>query len=132
MKPRLRLTAVLCACLLLSGCVIPLQRVSPDPVPSVMPAVSEHDGSSPVVPASSPDSAAAESPESLPGQAAVPAVSDARPISDPKLALFWYTMADARVFELREAFAPALAESGLTYREFDAENRLHPGAALLD
>ncbi|MBQ9664765.1 MAG: substrate-binding domain-containing protein [Oscillospiraceae bacterium] len=121
-KLHLKLALLLCICLLLSGCAFPLQRVSPDPV--AIPTATEE----PAAPTFRPgDFAIPAPPADAGGALAEPAetpvtVPALRPIAEPKLALFWYAMADARVFELREAFAPVLADSGMVYREYDAEN----------
>ncbi len=119
---RLSVFLSLCLCtLLLCGCVFPLQHVSPDPEPfSVLPAAEE---------ISSPEGFAIPSPDAgtAPGSADSPArQAESRPapvvIEDPKLAVFWYAMADAEVFSFREQFGPMLEASGFPFREFDAEN----------
>ena len=109
------------AVLLLCGCVFPLQHVSPDPDPAsllsgagVVPAPEDL-----AIPAPGADDAsgAAGSPSKQEELPSAPAVID-----DPKLAVFWYAMADAEVFSFREQFGPLLEASGLPFREFDAEN----------
>ena len=107
---------------LLSGCIFPLHAVSPDPVIS-SPAplsdaasVSVYDFPLPEVrpEISRPDA----DPDAVPD--AVP--SERTALREPKLAVFWYAMADAHVFQLREQFGPELENSGIPFREFDAEN----------
>lgn len=107
--------------LLLCGCVFPLQHVSPDPEPvSALPASGA---------AFNPSDFAIPAPgmEYAPGSAEEPAEqeesrSDPVAIEDPKLAVFWYAMADAEVYSFREQFGPLLEASGFPFREFDAEN----------
>ena len=105
--------------LLLCGCVFPLQHVSPDPEPALSLRVSGSSSDSADLAIPSPGfvsasdsvvSAQQESPATLPV------------IDDPKLTVFWYAMADAEVFAFREQFGPLLENSGLPFREFDAEN----------
>ena len=106
--------------LLLCGCVFPLRHVSPDPEPLSLPPVSgaPSDLSDPAIPSpasvSGPGLAGAPAPQELP--AALPV------IDDPKLGVFWYAMADAEVFSFREQFGPLLEDSGIPFREYDAEN----------
>ena len=121
MKFSVRLICLLCALLLLSGCVFPIQQVSPDPTPPAAPLPSE-EADAPEEPWQAPDiSEPVAMP--IPNLEPVPAADSASvAVTDPKLALFWYAMADARVYELREAFRPVLDSSGLPWREFDAEN----------
>ena len=117
MRLRTCLLAVLIPALFLSGCILPIQHVSPDPV-------IHGDGFQ-----DSPDVAVYSFPDTdtvLVSQA--PERSSAgvfSGISEPKLAVLWYAMADAHVFDLREEFSPALATSGIPYREYDAENDRH-------
>ncbi len=109
------------AVLLLCGCVFPLQHVSPDPDPaSLLPGAG-------VVPAPEDLAIPAPGADDASGAAGSPAKQEELPsapavIDDPKLAVFWYAMADAEVFSFREQFGPLLEASGLPFREFDAEN----------
>ena len=106
---------------LLCGCVFPLQHVSPDPAPvSVSPspaAVFNPSDFAIPAPAADDTAEAEESSAKLAESRSGPTVID-----DPKLAVFWYAMADAQVFSFREQFGPVLEASGLPFREFDAEN----------
>lgn len=101
--------------ILLSGCIFPLQRVSPDP--DRIDATADSVFYSPDITNTAPISDADEEPS-----LELPSASSVSPIQDPKLAVFWYAMADAHVFELREQFGPALDDSGIPFREYDAEN----------
>ena len=109
------------AVLLLCGCVFPLQHVSPDPDPaSLLPGAG-------VVPAPEDLAIPAPGADDASGAAGSPSKQEELPsapavIDDPKLAVFWYAMADAEVFSFREQFGPLLEASGLPFREFDAEN----------
>ena len=96
-----RITVFLLLCLsliLLCGCVFPLQHVSPDPEPASSSSESgavfnSSDFAIPFPTADeSPDSAAAEAVQQQDPQ------SEAVAIDNPKLAVFWYAMADAQVF----------------------------------
>ena len=120
-----RITVFLLLCLsliLLCGCVFPLQHVSPDPEPASGSPESgavfnSSDFAIPFPTADeSPDSAAAEAVQQQDPH------SEPVAIDNPKLAVFWYAMADAQVFSFREQFGPVLEASGLPFREFDAEN----------
>ena len=110
------LSAVLLCMLLLSGCIFPLQYASPDPVPSALPGEEPLTSTSLIEASEQPVIA---SPDQTPAFSAAP---EPQPIDNPKLAVFWYAMADAHVFDLREAFTPMLRNLGIPYREFDAEN----------
>ena len=120
MKLRFKLLAFCCSCLLLSGCIFPLQKVSPDPLPATTPFVFSTSPNDAVIPLPASAPLAESFPEPL--KESTPSFSGRRTISDPKLALFWYAMADAGVYDLRQAFSPVLEASGIRYREFDAEN----------
>ena len=120
-----RITVFLLLCLsliLLCGCVFPLQHVSPDPEPASGTPESGAvlNPSDVAIPAptadESPDPAAAEAVQQQDPQ------SEPVAIDNPKLAVFWYAMADAQVFSFREQFGPVLEASGFPFREFDAEN----------
>ena len=104
---------------LLCGCVFPLQYVSPDPEPVSAPSAADtifnSEDSAVLNPAAEGTPAAAE-------PALQESLSEPVVIDDPKLAVFWYAMADAQVFSFREQFGPLLEASGLPFREFDAEN----------
>ena len=107
---------------LLCGCVFPLQHVSP--IPNLFPPFRP-----PGPPSALPDFAISPPPgmEDAPGSAEEPAEleesrSDPVAIEDPKLAVFWYAMADAEVYSFREQFGPLLEASGFPFREFDVEN----------
>ena len=106
---------------LLCGCVFPLQHVSPDPDPafSSRGSLSLSDASDLTIPFPDSDtgSDAADVSPRQEAPARLPVVID-----DPKLAVFWYAMADAEVFSFREQFGPVLEASGFPFREFDAEN----------
>ena len=129
MKKRSFCLFLILALFLLCGCVFPLQRVSPDPTPAPTPEPTPTPTPSPTP---SPSSGFDPSDFAIPAPgfeleeddaAAQPAESASlSPLAEPKLAVFWYAMADAQVFALREQFGPALEGSGLPYREFDAEN----------
>ena len=106
LKKRILPVCLLLVSLFLHACAFPPQRVSPDPVP----AQSSVNASYPS--ASSSDAASEPVPE-----AALSPV-----IGTPMLGLLWSAMADAHVFELREAMTAALQNAGITFREFDAEN----------
>ena len=119
---RLSVFLSLCLCLLLlCGCVFPLQHVSPDPDPaSLLPGAG-------VVPAPEDLAIPAPGADAASGAAGSPAKQEELPsapavIDDPKLAVFWYAMADAEVFSFREQFGSLLEASGFPFREFDAEN----------
>ena len=120
---RIPVFLLLCLSLiLLCGCVFPPQHISPDPEPASSSSESgavfnSSDFAIPFPTADeSPDSAAAEAVQQQDPQ------SEAVAIDNPKLAVFWYAMADAQVFSFREQFGPVLEASGLPFREFDAEN----------
>ena len=106
--------------LLLCGCVFPLQHVSPDPDPALSLRVSGSPSDSADFAIPSPDSASGSDAAGALARQQAPAGLPV--IDDPKLAVFWYAMADAEVFAFREQFGPLLEDSGLPFREFDAEN----------
>ena len=119
---RIAVFLLLCLSLmLLCGCVFPLQHVSPDPEPaSNTPASGAvFNPSDFAIPAPASEEAPDPAAEAVlqPESQSAPVV-----INDPKLAVFWYAMADAQVFSFREQFGPVLEASGLPFREFDAEN----------
>ena len=96
---RHNIVLVLIAALLLSGCVFPIQRTSPDPpvAPDLIEEPSDsEDFDRPVD--SKAESPAASAP-SIPAPAGDAAHSV--PSDDPQIAVFWYAMADTRVEELR-------------------------------
>ena len=120
MKRKILLPLLLCVLTLLSACVFPVQRVSPDPTLPVREPAAEQEASEAEpwqAPAGSKPSRC-RSPESMPEEEDRAGILT----EAPKLALFWYAMADAGVFELREAFRPVLDASGIPWREYDAEN----------
>ncbi len=121
MKFRLTLLPVLAA-VLLSACVFPLQPVSPDPVAPVSASPSPEISPSPLPePAPLPlDNSSSPLPDVV--QMPLPEELAAPRIDEPRLAVFWYAMADAHVYDLREVFRPVLDRSGLPWREYDAEN----------
>ncbi len=106
--------------MLLSGCVFPLQQVSPDPTPAVSADVASPSDSKdfdrPV------DSAATANTASVPSAPMPEGTATRQAIDEPRVAFFWYAMADARVEDLRNAFKPDLEASEYPYREYDAEN----------
>ena len=106
--------------LLLCGCVFPLQHVSPDPDPAFSPWGSGSSSDSSDLTVLSPDSASGSDRADASLQQEPPARLPV--IAEPKLAVFWYAMADAEVFSFREQFGPLLEASGFPFREFDAEN----------
>ena len=103
---------------LLSGCVLPVQRVSPDPTAalpqSTLPLIQDPSVSSEDYSVTMP---APETPRT-----SDPSDSGLSAITEPKLALFWYAMADAHVYDMRDAFTPLLDDADIQYREYDAEN----------
>ena len=101
---------------LLSGCILPLQHTSPDPVLSI-PASEQISEPEDII-------SSAPVPGSVSDLQSVPQLSSpgSSAIGEPNLAIFWYAMADAHVFDLREQFGPVLEASGISYREYDAEN----------
>ena len=120
---RIPVFLLLCLSLiLLCGCVFPLQHISPDPEPALSPPASGavFNPSDFAIPAPSPE----QSPDPVEAEAFPQSESESEPvvIDDPKLAVFWYAMADAQVFSFREQFGPVMEASGLPFREFDAEN----------
>ena len=115
MKLRFRLLAVLIFTLFLSGCIFPLQHASSDPTAHGSGFSNSSDSAVYTLP--DVDPAPAQARESDLSSAGAPAE-----MAEPKLAVFWYAMADAHVFDLREAFRPELDASGIPYREYDAEN----------
>ena len=114
MKLHFRLLAVLVLTLFLSGCIFPVQHVSPDPRIHGSDLSDSSDAAVYTLPDAEPTSAPALESDISSGTPAG--------ITEPKLAIFWYAMADAHVFELRNAFSPELDASGIPYREYDAEN----------
>ena len=106
--------------LLLCGCVFPLQHVSPDPDPGLSLRVSGSPSDSADFAIPSPGSASGSDAAGALARQQAPAGLPV--IDDPKLAVFWYAMADAEVFAFREKFGLLLEDSGLPFREFDAEN----------
>lgn len=118
---RISLFLSLCLCtLLLCGCVFPLQHVSPDPDPALNLRVSGSASDSADLAIPSPGSASGSDAAGALARQQAPAGLSV--IDDPKLAVFWYAMADAEVFAFREKFGLLLEDSGLPFREFDAEN----------
>ena len=115
MRLRICLLAVLICAMCLSGCVFPLQRVSPDPLILESDAPEDSDSAVYTLPDLEPAPASSENSSSS-------SSASLSEISEPKLAVFWYAMADAHVFDLREAFHPVLDASEIPYREYDAEN----------
>lgn len=105
---------IMMAALLLSGCVIPIQRVSPDP--TVAPAAASDRSESEAFDRPVSPEAAASSIPAPAGETAHP------PAADPQIAVFWYAMADARVEELREELTTCVDELGFPCVEYDAEN----------
>ena len=97
---RITVFLLLCLSLILLGAVL-----NPSDVAIPAPTADE-----------SPDPAAAEAVQQQDPK------SEPVAIDNPKLAVFWYAMADAQVFSFREQFGPVLEASGLPFREFDAEN----------
>ena len=117
MKSRSFLALLFPMLLLLSGCLFPLQRVSPDPV------VSSPAQAADAVPADVLSPGPTDRTEAVGADTeAVSVPSGHAGIREPKLAVFWYAMADAHVFQLREQFGPELESSGIPFREYDAEN----------
>lgn len=99
--------------LLLTACAFPLQSVSPDPDLPATPYSTS-------VPVPEPETVL---PSTLPDHVEMPSPEiSGRKLENPKLAVFWYAMADAHVYDLRECCSPALQSCGIPFREFDAEN----------
>ena len=117
---RHNIVLVLIAALLLSGCVFPIQRTSPDPpvAPDLIEEPSDlEDFDRPVDSEAESPAAPAPSIPAVAGDAAYSVPSD-----DPQIAVFWYAMADARVEELREELTTCMDELGFPCVEYDAEN----------
>ncbi len=105
--------------LLLSGCVYPLQHTSPDSELIFHPDT-DAAAAQPVSDAASSDSVTGGTSEfSVPSPEFTPVSA---PIAEPRLAIFWYAMADARVEDLRNALKPSLESKEIPFREYDAEN----------
>ena len=90
--------------LLLCGCVFPLQHVSPDPDPALSLRVSGSPSDSADFAIPSPRFRFRLRRGRRFGPGRLPAGLPV--IDDPKLAVFWYAMADAEVFAFREQFGP--------------------------
>ncbi len=126
MKRFYTLAPILCSALLLSACVFPVQRVSPDPIlpgTEFYPVEGEFtEDTEYMEEADFPDGTDLSDGEIYPEDEAEDSDAITADLSEPKLAVFWYAMADARVFEMREVFGPVLDETGIPWKEYDAEN----------
>ena len=99
---------LLLTAILLSACVLPLQHTSPDSA-----IITSSENEFPGAGDSHFNEFSVPSPYSS---------IDFSAITEPRIAILWYAMADSRVTDVRNALIPLLDSAGYSYREYDAEN----------